>query len=219
MWVLGDALANAGWQANAIDLRGHGDAPRALDYTVGAYAADLALTSPERGGPWDAVIGHSLGGAASTVAAASDPEWTKRLILVDPAIVVDGRDSQIVRRSQERAFSDNRLEVVQDEHPHWHPQDHELKVDAVSRGSRWAVEQTSVQNDPWDVRADAARLSIPTHVIGADPEIYSLFTGDLAEEVLAANDNISMSIVTGAGHSPHRDLPEATIRHLLEALS
>lgn len=219
MWVLGDALANAGWQAIAIDLRGHGDAPRVLDYTVGAYAADLALTAPARGGSWDAVIGHSLGGASSTVAAASDPEWTKRLLLIDPAIVVDGRDAQIVRRSQERAFSDNRVEVVQDEHPHWHPQDHELKVDAVTRGSRWAVEQTSAQNDPWDVRADAARLTIPTHVIGADPDVYSLFTGAVAEEVLAANKNISMSIVKGAGHSPHRDLPEETIRHMLEALS
>ena len=40
---LGDALANAGWHAVAADLRGHGDAPRALDYTVGAYAADLGL--------------------------------------------------------------------------------------------------------------------------------------------------------------------------------
>lgn len=219
MWVLGDALANAGWQAIAIDLRGHGDAPRVLDYTVGAYAADLALTAPTRGGSWDAVIGHSLGGASSTVAAASDPEWTKRLLLIDPAIVVDGRDAQIVRRSQERAFSDNRVEVVQDEHPHWHPQDHELKVDAVTRGSRWAVEQTSAQNDPWDVRADAARLTIPTHVIGADPDVYSLFTGAVAEEALAANKNISMSIVKGAGHSPHRDLPEETIRHMLEALS
>jgi pimeloyl-ACP methyl ester carboxylesterase len=219
MWVLGDALANAGWRATAIDLRGHGDAPRVLDYTVSAYAADLTLTAPVRGGAWDAVIGHSLGGAASTVAAASDPEWTKRLLLIDPAIVVDGRDAQIVRRSQERAFSDNRIEVVQDEHPHWHPQDHELKVDAVTRGSRWAVEQTSAQNDPWDVRADAVRLTIPTHVIGADPDVYSLFTGAVAEEVLAANKNISMSIVKGAGHSPHRDLPEETIRHMLEALS
>lgn len=219
MWRVGEGLANAGWHAIAIDLRGHGDAPRTQDYTVAAYASDLAATRPDRGGAWDAVIGHSLGGASSTVAAASDPSWTNRLILIDPAILVDGRDAQIVRRSQERAFDDNRIEVVQEEHPHWHPQDHELKVDAVTRGSRWAVEQTSAQNQPWDVRADAARLKIPTHVIGADPEVYSLFTGEVADEVLAANENISMSIVSGAGHSPHRDKPDDTIRQLLEALS
>lgn len=219
MWRLGDALANAGWHAVAIDLRGHGDAPRAMDYTVGAYGDDLIGTRPDRGGAWDAVIGHSLGGASSTVAAASSPDWTKQLILIDPAILVDGRDASIVRRSQERAFADNRIEVVQAEHPHWHPQDHELKIDAVARGSRWAVEQTSAQNQPWDVRADAARLTVPTHVIGADPEVYSLFTGEVAEEVLTSNENISMSIVAGAGHSPHRDKPEDTIRQLLEALS
>ncbi len=219
MWMLGDALANAGWRAAAIDLRGHGDAPRTQDYTVGAYAEDLAATHPERGGSWDAVIGHSLGGAASTVAAASDPAWTTRLILIDPAILVDGRDAAIVRSSQERAFADNRIEVVQEEHPHWHPQDLELKIDAVARGSRWAVEQTSAQNQPWDVRSDAARLTTPTHIIGADPEVYSLFTGEVAHDVLTSNENISMSVVAGAGHSPHRDKPEATIRQLLEALS
>lgn len=143
----------------------------------------------------------------------------EELILIDPAILVDGRDASIVRRSQERAFGDNRLEVVQEEHPHWHPQDHELKIDAVARGSRWAVEQTSAQNQPWDVRADAARLTVPTHIIGGDPEVYSLFTGDVADEVLAANANITMSIIAGAGHSPHRDKPEDTIHQLLEALS
>ncbi|GGD82661.1 alpha/beta fold hydrolase [Microbacterium murale] len=219
MWRLGDALANAGWHAVAIDLRGHGDAPRALDYTVGAYAADLAALSPTRGGAWDAVIGHSLGGAASTVAAASDPRWTRRLVLIDPAILVDGKDASIVRRSQERAFADNRIEVVQEEHPHWHPQDLELKIDAVVRASRWAVEQTSAQNQPWDVRADAARLAAPTHIIGADPAVYSLFTGETAQTVLASNENISMSIVSGAGHSPHRDKPDDMIRQLLEALA
>ncbi|MCE7481804.1 MULTISPECIES: alpha/beta fold hydrolase [Microbacterium] len=219
MWRLGDALANAGWHAVAADLRGHGDAPRALDYTVGAYAADLAALSPARGGAWDAVIGHSLGGAASTVAAASDPHWTSRLVLIDPAILVDGKNASIVRRSQERAFADNRIEVVREEHPHWHPQELELKVDAVVRASRWAVEQTSAQNQPWDVRADAAMLTVPTHIIGADPEVYSLFTGQVADGVLSTNENISMSIVAGAGHSPHRDEPDETIRQLLEALS
>lgn len=219
MWRLGDALANAGWHAIAVDLRGHGDAPRALDYTVAAYAADLMASAPARGGSWDAVIGHSLGAAASTMAAASDSSWTKKLILIDPAILVEDRDASIVRRSQERAFADNRIEVVQEEHPLWHAQDQELKIDAVVRASGWAVEQTSSQNQPWDVRADAARLAVPTHVIAADPEVYSLFTGETAEKMLASNTNISMSIVAGAGHSPHRDEPDETIRQLLEALS
>ena len=219
MWRFGDALADAGWHATAVDLRGHGDAPRSLDYSVAAYGVDLAVTLPEGGGAWDAVIGHSLGGAASTVAAASAAEWTRRLVLIDPAIHVDGRDAAIVRRSQERAFADTRLEVVQQEHPHWHPQDQELKVDAVLRASAWAVEQTSAQNQPWDVRAEAARLRVPTHVIGADPAVYSIFTGALADEVLAANPLISLSIVEGAGHSLHRDRPEESVRQLLEALA
>lgn len=219
MWRLGDALGSAGWHAVAVDLRGHGDAPRALDYTLAAYAADLAAARPVRGGAWDGVIGHSLGGAASTVAAASDPDWTSRLVLIDPAIIIDEQDASIVRRSQERAFADNRIEVVQDEHPHWHPQDLELKIDAVRRASRWAIEQTSAQNQRWDVRADAARLAVPTHVIGADPEVYSIFTGTNADSVLASNDRISMSIVAGAGHSVHRDRPDETIRQLREALA
>lgn len=219
MWRLGEALAESGWHAVAVDLRGHGDAPRALDYTVAAYAADLGIARPQRGGAWDAVVGHSLGGAASTVAAASDPDWTRRLILLDPAIFVEGRDAKIVRKSQERAFADQRIEVVQQEHPHWHPQDWELKVDAVRRASAWAVEQTSVQNTPWDVRADAARLAVPTHVIASDPEIYSIFTGDTATGVLSANPLVTMSIVDGAGHSLHRDKPEESIRQLREALA
>lgn len=219
MWRVGTALADAGWHATAVDLRGHGDAPRALDYSVAAYAADLVATEPDGGGAWDAVIGHSLGGAASTAAAASAPDWTRRLVLLDPAILVGGRDAAIVRRSQERAFADNRIELVQQEHPHWHPQDWELKVDAVHRTSAWAVEQTSQQNTPWDVTSDAARLTVPTHVIASDPAIYSIFTGAVAADVLASNPLITMSVVEGSGHSLHRDKPEETVRQLREALA
>lgn len=218
MWRIGTALADAGFQATAIDLRGHGDAPRALDYSVAAYSADLVATRPDGEGPWDAVIGHSLGGAASVVAAADTPGWANRLVLIDPAILVTGRDAGIIRRSQERAFADPRVESVRAEHPHWHPQDVELKVDAVRRGSRWAVEQTSAQNQPWDVREHFARLTVRTHIVGADPTVYSLFTGDLAQSMLA-RPRTTMSIVKDAGHSPHRDRPEATIRQILEALT
>jgi pimeloyl-ACP methyl ester carboxylesterase len=219
MWRLGDALAANGWHATAVDLRGHGDAPRALDYSVAAYGADLSATLPDRGGAWDAVIGHSLGGAASAVAAASAPDWTRRLVLLDPALFVGPHDAQVVRRSQERAFADNRVERIREEHPHWHPQDWELKADAVHRASAWAVEQTSVQNDPWDVRTEVARLAVPTHVIASDPAVYSIFSGDTARQVLASNPRLTMSIVADAGHSLHRDQPEASVRELLEAVA
>lgn len=215
MWRLGTALADAGWSAEAVDLRGHGRAPRALDYSIDAYAADVAHTTAPGG--WDAVIGHSLGGAAVTVAAAADPDWTRRLVLIDPGIHLADHDRDIVRDSQERAFADTSIEAVAAEHPHWHPQDVELKALATRQASRWAVSQTSEQNRPWDVRPQAAALTVPTRIIGSDPEVYSIFTGELAAEVLR-NPRITMSVVAGAGHSPHRDAPEETVRQLLEAL-
>lgn len=217
MWRFGVTLANAGWHATAIDLRGHGTAPRALDYRIAAYAQDLAATRHEDGAPWDLVVGHSLGGAASTVAAATHPEWTRRLVLVDPGIHLADRDRAVVRNSQERSFADPSAAAVRAEHPKWHEQDIELKALSAQQVSRWAVEQTSAQNEPWDVRPEALRLTVPTHVLASDPAVYSIFTGGLVKEVLA-NPLISMSVIAGAGHSPHRDKPEETMAEFLQRI-
>ncbi|WP_127475984.1 alpha/beta fold hydrolase [Microbacterium sulfonylureivorans] len=218
MWRYGVALADAGWRADAVDLRGHGTAPRALDYTIAAYATDLAATLPTDGGSWDLVVAHSLGGAAASVAASADPRWANRLVLIDPAIALTDRDREIVRASQEESFADPSTHAVREAHPHWHEQDVELKSLSAQQAGRWAVEQTSAQNQVWDVTDAAAVLAVPTHVIASDPEVYSIFAGKPAESVVAANPRISMSVVAGAGHSPHRDEPEATVAHLLAAL-
>jgi len=217
MWRYGVTLADAGWRADAVDLRGHGTAPRTLDYTIAAYAADVAHTGTHDDAPWDLVIGHSLGGAAATLASANAPAWTRRLILVDPGIHLADHDRNVVRNSQERAFADPSIAAVRAEHATWHEHDIELKALSAQQASRWAVEQTSVQNTPWDVREAAARLTVPTHIIASDPKVYSIFTGALADEVLR-NPVVTMSVVAGAGHSPHRDRPEDTMRHLSDAL-
>ncbi|MGZ8804998.1 MAG: alpha/beta fold hydrolase [Microbacterium sp.] len=217
MWRFGVALADAGWHADAVDLRGHGLAPRALDYSIDAYAADLRVTRPHDGMGWDLVVAHSLGGAAAAVVAAAAPGWTRRLVLIDPAIHLAPRDRDIVRASQERSFADPTTTAVLAEHPTWHPHDVELKALSAQQASPWAVEQTSLQNSAWDVRDAAARLSVPTHVIGSDPKVYSIFTGALAHEVLA-NPSVTMSVVPGAGHSPHRDKPDATIAEFLRVV-
>lgn len=217
MWRFGTALADAGWLAVAVDLRGHGRAPRALDYSIAAYAADVRHTGADDDAPWDAVVAHSLGGAAATVAAADSPAWTRRLVLVDPAIQLSGRDRTIVANSQKRAFADTSVAAVRAEHPTWHPHDIELKALAAQQASPWAVSETSAQNTPWDVRDAVPRISVPTHIIGSDPGVYSIFTGALAAEVLR-HPLVTMSVVPGAGHSPHRDRPDETIRQLRAAV-
>jgi pimeloyl-ACP methyl ester carboxylesterase len=138
-------------------------------------------------------------------------------VLVDPAIHLAPRDRDIVRASQERSFADPTAAAVRAEHPHWHPHDVELKALSARQASQWAVEQTSLQNAAWDVRDAASRLTVPTHVIGSDPKVYSIFTGQLADQVLT-NPAVAMSVVSGAGHSPHRDKPEATIAEFLKVI-
>lgn len=226
MWRFGVSLADAGWHAVAVDLRGHGLAPRTLDYTIAAYAADLAATRPRRddvsgiataGSPWDLVIGHSLGGAASVVAAAENLAWARRLVLIDPGIHLSQENREATRLGQRAALDDPTAAAFRAENPHWHDQDIELKVISAQQATPWAIDQTCVQNTPWDVREAAARLTVPTHVIAADPGVYSIFEGEGAAEVLR-NPAFTISVVEGAGHSPHRDKPEETIRQLFDAI-
>ncbi len=213
MWRFGEALAAAGWYAEAVDLRGHGRAPRALDYSIEAFVSDLLHTRPSEG-EWSLVVGHSLGSTTSVVASARDPRWTQRLVLIDPAIYLSEQQRQEVRDSQEESFAASSVEDIRAAHPHWHPQDVELKHLATTEGSRWAIEQTTPQNPSWDVRPEAAEVSVPTLVIAGDPEVYSLFHGDLVDEVLT-NDNFSLTVIRGAGHSPQRDKPDETANALL----
>ncbi|MFD4958503.1 alpha/beta fold hydrolase [Microbacterium sp. NPDC058389] len=218
MWRYGVALADTGWRAEAVDLRGHGAAPRALDYTLAAYGADIAATRPAGGGAWDLVIGHSLGGAASVLAAAGDPEWARRLVLVDPAIALRADDRAGIGAGLTASFDDPTQEAVRRTHPHWHPQDVELKAQASQVTSRWAVEQTTAQNPEWDVTDAALRVAVPVEVIAAG--VGSIFRDTPVEAAVAGNPRFRPAVViAGAGHSPHRDDPDATIAALLPLLA
>lgn len=215
-WRIGTDLAERGWHVTAVDLRGHGLAPRTLDYRLERYGADVAGIAPLGGGSWNLVVGHSLGGAASALAASANPGWAERLALLDPAIVLQGRDAERIANSQRAAFDDNSPETVRRRYPNWHEQDIELKVQAVSQASRWAIEQTLLHNTTWDVREAVAALTVPVFVIAADPGIHSLCTGALAAELLQRNAKLSMTVIAGAGHNLHRDRPEQTTKTIAD---
>jgi pimeloyl-ACP methyl ester carboxylesterase len=91
-------LGAGGWRAYSVDLRGHGESdwPEDGDYSLGAFAADIAAVVASFGRP-AALVGASLGGMSSLVAvtgAADQPALASSLVLVDIAHRMEqkGRD-------------------------------------------------------------------------------------------------------------------------------
>jgi pimeloyl-ACP methyl ester carboxylesterase len=91
-------LADRGWRACSLDLRGHGDSQWAPDgdYTLDAFAADVRTVAATFSRP-PALVGASLGGLSSLVAIAEhegQADLASSLVLVDVAhrLEVKGRN-------------------------------------------------------------------------------------------------------------------------------
>jgi len=214
-WRLGEALAEAGWSATAIDLRGHGYAPRGSTYRFEDFAGDIEHTTPVGTGSWDVVIGHSIGAAAALLASVSSPQWAKKLVLLDPALLLSDERAEMVRSGQMHGHDHLTEDEVRRDFPHWHPLDVELRVWSHRTASRFALEHAVLDNPGWNVVDHAKAVTAPTLIIASDPAVDSMFTGDHADDILASNPAITMTVIHGAGHSVHRDKPEETISALL----
>lgn len=83
----GRVLGRLGYHAVAFDARGHGDSDWAPDgvYTQDAMVADLASVVAALGGGRPALVGASMGGATSLVAAGEEKVDASALVLVDMA--------------------------------------------------------------------------------------------------------------------------------------
>ena len=217
-WQLSEALAEAGWSATAVDLRGHGLAPRGTSYRIDDFAEDLAATTPEGGGSWDVVIGHSIGAASAVFAAHHNPTWAQRLILLDPALELGDATREQVLENQRQGHLHQGVEDIREANPHWHPLDMELKVQAHRQASLWALEHAVFDNDPWNITTEATALATPTHVIGADPAAGSMFCNDCAKRMVESNPQMTYEVIEGAGHSVHRDKPAETLQAILRYL-
>ena len=218
-WQVMEAFADAGWSATAVDIRGHGVAPRAQSYRIADFAADLVATKPEGAVSWDVVIGHSIGGASAVLAAHLNPSWTKKLVLLDPALELGDATRNQVLENQRLGHLHHGIDEVREANPSWHPLDVELKVQAHKAASLFALEHAVFDNDPWNVTEEATSLTIPTHVIGADPKNGSMFCNDFARTMVEANPHMTYEVIDGAGHSVHRDKSAATIAAILRFVS
>lgn len=86
---LAERLAEQGHSVVAVDLRGHGDSGREPPWDTEAHVADLFETLDSLGVERAGWVGHSFGGRLVAVAAATAPERTAALALLDPGLEVN----------------------------------------------------------------------------------------------------------------------------------
>ena len=195
-WEIAAGIENA--TVTAPDLRGHGESPRAGDYTAAGYAEDL-------GTGWDLVAGHSLGGLIAVYAASHDSGFAKRLVLLDPVLDLDGDFDAVTKANVDEALSPPTAEQVAREHPHWHPEHARLKALAAQQADPDAVERTMHDNAPWAHSPLADRLNVPTLI----------FAGPMCPPAVGhRNPHVETRTVPGTGHSLHRDRPELVLESI-----
>lgn len=205
MWRIGEHLADSGWYAVAVDLRGHGRAPRTSSYRISEFAGDILAVPTDT--PWDALIGHSIAGPILMTALDRNPALAPQLVLIDPALATTEADRADIRAGQLHSHDNLTVDEQAQANPHWHAQDIQSSVNAHRTASRFAVEHACLDNPDWNVIEIAQRLQTPTFIVQGDPAVLARYTDADIEAIETVNPNITHTMIPGTGHSPHRDNP------------
>ena len=217
-WRVASGLAAEGWFVVAPDQRGHGRAPRTISYPLEGFVADAVRLRPAPGETWDLVIGHSLGGAVALLAAADSGEWTRSVLVLDPPLTL-GPDAVAPLLAETIAeITDPSASTILDQNPGWHAEDAHQKAEAARLISPFTVERVLGDTSPWDLEPHLDDVRVPVRLLGADPASGSASVlPDQGERLAARHANLSYAIVTGAGHSIHRDSADRVIAEALQA--
>jgi pimeloyl-ACP methyl ester carboxylesterase len=214
----GRRLADAGWTATAVDIRGHGESDWAPDgdYSLDALVADLEAVVADVGEP-PVLVGASLGGMTSLLAQGARPSLARGLVLVDVTPTTepegvgevtdfmrsgaDGFESLEQAADAVAAYNPNR------ERP---PHPEGLERNLRHRDGRWywhwdpriVDEQrtlpATLAEDSRRAREAARSLRLPTMLVRG--EASRVVSQDAARELLELVPGARRVDVDGAGH-------------------
>jgi pimeloyl-ACP methyl ester carboxylesterase len=211
-----DRLADDGWYAISVDLRGHGDSGWADDgdYSLDVLVADIALVSAWCASP-PAIVGASLGGLAALLAVGEAPPTqpiASALVVVDVAPTIEPAGAaRVLGFMAAHAEGFESLEDVADAIHAYNPREGRTpatdglrKVVRQGAGGRWFWH--------WDPRllphldggdrdrlvAAARAITVPTLVVrGARSDVLSAAGAD---ELVSLVPNACLCDVADAGH-------------------
>jgi N-formylmaleamate deformylase len=198
-----------------FDARGHGlsDAPE-TGYAPADHAADLAGLVEALGLERPALIGHSMGAANVTLAAATYHDLARCAVLEDPpwrtaydpgeraAMVEAWRAGIIAKKSwtRERLIAEARIS-----NPTWADVDLEPWADAQLRVNPAVFSWGDTQSPraPWQ---DLVRkIACPVLLVIADPALGAIVSPEVAQEAAQLNSGLRVAHIPGAGHSIRRE--------------
>jgi pimeloyl-ACP methyl ester carboxylesterase len=210
----------------AYDARGHGfsDAP-ADGYAPKDHATDLIglIRALELSAP--VLLGHSMGAVTVAVAAATHPELSNTVILEDPPLPADldgGLSPEDSQRANEhwRRWRDEMaafqglsfaewLDLGRRAHPGWSADEYESWVESKQRVRLNVFNAGPLVASGW--HECVRRIRARTLLVTGDPTLGALVQHEAGTAWTQQLAHGSLVRIPNAGHSVHRDQPEAFI--------
>ncbi len=222
---LSQQLAEAGYRAVSMDVRGHGETSTGWsDYSVAGVGADMvALIRHLNAGP-AVVVGESMSAGAAIWAAAEAPECVKGLVLIGPFVRGEGQPllQLLFRVMLARPWGPSLwLRYFKTLYPTRKPADVEEYCAALHSNLKQSGRLEALQK-MMDASKRASEERIPRVAVPAlvlmgskDPD----FKPPEAEAKWVANAlRGTYHLIDGAGHYPQAEMPEVTAPLILSFL-
>jgi pimeloyl-ACP methyl ester carboxylesterase len=229
-------LVAAGYRVAATDLRGAGDSDTGFaGYTRTDIAGDLVALIRHLGGP-AVLVGHSISGGATTIAAATAPELVSGIVELAP-----------FTREQSVRFADLRvrryrqgmsrllgaalfgsvtqwLSYLDVAYPGPRPADWADQRDRIAaklrEPGRMTVLQKMGRSAPADAGAYLGTVRCPALIIegSLDPDWADPRAEGAAIAAAMPAGLATVAVVDGAGHYPHTQFPDEVLKLMLPFL-
>lgn len=206
------------------DLRGHGQSDKpASGYMIPDYAEDLDQTLTAFNIDRPLLLGHSLGGLICVTWATSNPERAAAIAIEDSPL---RGGPQVVPRFDEwiamvQMDPDQLAAYYAAKHPNWSVEDCRRRAEAMSAVALAVFQEmrtASLNPEQTDRIGPLAVIRSPVLMVHGDLESGGMVVPDDVSRFTASLSNAQATRLPGAGHSLHRDHPDAFLDAVLPFL-